>query len=495
MNTKERINVVWLKRDLRLHDNEAISNAIADGKRFLILFPFEHLLMNDPHYSERHWNFIKESIRDVNLELESLHTKVLSVHSDVIGIFNQIQTFYRVDKVFSHIETGILVTYNRDKDFKRYCRNNNIEWIENINNGVQRGLKNRDTWFEDWDAYMAQPLEVFEPRENQILSIKELETIENISHPISLETPSDTLFQKGGRSTGQKYANTFFTERYKDYMFNISKPELSRKSCSRISPYLSWGNFSVREMYQRGKALKNKNDKRHINAFLSRLRWQAHFIQKFEMEHIMEEASVNKGYHKLKKSISKKYKQAWVDGQTGFPLVDACMRCLRETGYLNFRMRALTVSFFTHILWQPWQEATTHLSKMFLDFEPGIHFPQLQVQAGETGINNLRIYNPIKNGIDHDEDAEFIKKWVPELAQLDTPFAHEPYLMTPLDQEFNNFYLGKDYPYPIVDVNESRKKASQILWRMKNDDLVKKENLRILAKHTLSDRNRMLTNE
>nr|MDJ0645814.1 FAD-binding domain-containing protein [Flavobacteriaceae bacterium] len=129
------------------------------------------------------------------------------------------------------------------------------------------------------------------------------------------------------------------------------------------------------------------------------------------------------------------------------------------------------------------------------DFEPGIHFPQLQMQAGETGINNLRIYNPTKNGIEQDPDAAFIKKWVPELAKLETRFIHEPYLMTPLEQQFYDFRLGKDYPYPIVDIKEARKKASDILWNMKKDKDVRKENQRILSKHTLKDRKRMLEGE
>ena len=410
MNIRETINIVWLKRDLRLHDNEAITNAIKSDKKFLILYAFENILLNDEHYNNRHWDFIKQSIVDINKELENYNTKVLSVQSDIIGLLNQIQNFYKIDTVFSHQETGILITYNRDKDFTRYCRNNNINWIENINNGVQRGIQNREYWHENWELYMTKKLEKFNPKENQLLSNDVVKQIEKISHPISLETSRDTKFQKGGRTLAWKYANTFFNERHKEYMFYISKPELSRTSCSRISPYLAWGNLSVREVFQKGEQIKNTANGKHIGAFLSRLRWQAHFIQKFEMEHIMEEASINKGYHKLKKSISKKYQDAWKSGQTGFPLVDACMRCLNETGYLNFRMRALTVSFFTHILWQPWQDATTHLSQMFLDFEPGIHFPQLQMQAGETGINNLRIYNPVKNGIEHDEDAVFIKK-------------------------------------------------------------------------------------
>lgn len=496
MKSKEEIVVVWLKRDLRLHDNEAIYNALQSGKRVLFLYVFENLLIEDPHYSARHWNFIKQSLIDINEELEPYNTKVLSVLGDIFAVFNQLLSNYTVTKIFSHQETGLLVTFNRDKEFARYCRNNSIEWIECINNGVLRGLLDREDWFEKWEHYMYQPLLPFENVTENVLTLTEINRVSEYFHTTNLETEINTNFQCGGRKMAWKYANSFFEGRYENYMYHISKPEASRVSCSRLSPYIAWGNVSIREIFQKAKKEKESApDKRHLGAFISRLRWQAHFIQKFEMECTMEHSSINKGYHKLKKSIAENYVEAWKEGKTGFPLVDASMRCLNTTGYINFRMRAMLVSFFTHILWQPWQSATHHLSRQFLDFEPGIHFPQLQMQAGETGINNLRIYNPIKNGQDHDPDAVFIKKWVPELANLPIPFIHEPYLMTSLDQQFNNFILGQDYPFPIVDIKENRKKASKILWNMKKDREVLKENFRILKKHTLQNRSRMLRDE
>ncbi len=493
MENREKIAVVWFKRDLRLKDNEAISKAIASGYKVLLLYVVEPMLEEDMHYSQRHWDFIKQSLVCLNQQLVNLDTRVLTVHGDFLTVLNQLQNYYSIAHLYSHQETGLLITYNRDKRVTRYCRNNTIPWTETINNGVLRGLLNREDWFEKWEAYMCAPQEKYEPTGDTFLNNEALNTIEEHMQKVSLNTSKSTFFQPGGTVNAWKYANSFFKDRYEKYSYHISKPEASRESCSRLSPYIAWGNISIRQVYHKAGEIQEKaKNKRHLSAFVSRLRWQAHFIQKFEMEHTMEKVSVNNAYHKLKKNLSEKYKKAWEEGQTGFPLVDASMRCLNTTGYINFRMRAMLVSFFTHLLWQPWQESSKHLSRNFLDFEPGIHFPQLQMQAGETGINSLRIYSPVKNSKEHDPDAIFIKKWVPELAGLPLPFIHEPYLMTYLDQQFANFKLGTDYPYPIVDIKENRKKASDILWNIKKSPAVKRENYRILNKHTLSNRKRLL---
>jgi deoxyribodipyrimidine photo-lyase len=488
MDKREEINIIWLKRDLRLQDNEAIKNALSSNKRILFIYVFEKSLQEDVHYNERHWNFIKESLVDINEDLLEYNSKVLIVNSEVINAFNQVQNSYRIGTVFSHQETGLLITYQRDKYFKRFCRNNSIQWEENNNNGVLRGLLNREDWFEKWDNYMASSPIKNKLISDKLMSINEINQLEKHFEIVNLKTPKHPYFQRGGSRMAWRYANTFFEKRHEKYMYNISKPALARESCSRLSPYIAWGNVSIRQILHEAHKHKTDINKKHLGAFISRLRWQAHFIQKFEMEHTMEKENINKGYQKLKKAISLEYQKAWKEGETGFPIIDACMRCLKETGYLNFRMRAMLASFFTHILWQPWQAASKHLSQLFLDFEPGIHFPQLQMSSGETGIHALRVYSPLKNSLEHDKDATFIKKWVPELAKLPIGFIHEPYLMTPLDEQFNNFELGVDYPKPIVDIKTNRKRATDILWGMKNDPEVITDSKRILKKHTLSGR-------
>lgn len=491
MTTKPAINIVWLKRDLRLLDHEPLFKAVSNGLPTLLLFCFEPSLINDPHYSERHWNFIKESIANMNQELVLVNTKVFAVGDEVIPTLSKLQQFWKIKNIFSHQETGIRATYQRDKLVKRFCKNNLITWEESITNGIERGLQNRSNWSEKWTRFMLLPKFDFDLKAYFFIDLTTLDSITSYFSITTLDTPSETIFQKGGTDTGIKYLHSFFKDgRYKNYNSHISKPLLGRKSCSRLSPYIAWGCLSVRQVWQHAKGFRiNATQKKCIDSFTSRLRWQAHFIQKFEMEDRMEFESINKGYHKLKKSISEGYHLAWITGKTGVPIVDACMRCVNATGYLNFRMRALVVSFYTHNLWQPWQKASQHLSRQFLDFEPGIHFPQLQMQAGETGINQLRIYNPIKNSKEHDAEGIFIKKWIPELQNVPVRYLHEPHLMPPLEQQFCHFKVGDDYPLPIVKIETTRKNASDTLWSYKDDPEVQNEAWRILKTHTLTDRN------
>ena len=477
---KEPINIFWFKRDLRLLDNGPLNNAVSQKEKLLLIYCFEPSLKKNRHYSTKHWNFIRESINDLNIFLKNIDTHIHTYNKEITDVLKEIQEKFIVKKIFSHNETGLNVTFERDILLKEFCQNNSIQWEEEINNGVFRGLKNRKNWIKKWRDHMKSPVVLFKGEKNDFINIKKKQ---------NFKVKDSKILQKGGVSSGIKYLDSFLDSRHTKYQNNISKPEASRTSCSRLSPYISWGNISTRYAWQRAKEqIQNGKSKFQLNGFTSRLRWQAHFIQKFEMECQMEFRSVNKGYQNLVKPINKKFISAWEKGKTGYPLVDASMRCVVETGYLNFRMRALLVSFLTHHLWQPWQSGVIHLARNFLDFEPGIHYSQFQMQAGETGINMIRIYNPTKNAKEHDKEGIFIKKWIPELKKIPTPLLFEPWKMSLIDQETYECTIGKDYPNPIVDISETYKYSASKLWRIKSDPKVKEESSRILQKHTNANR-------
>lgn len=484
MISKPTINIFWFKRDLRLLDNEGLQNAIVENTPLLLLYIFEPSLEKNPHYHERHQNFIKQSLVALNNELVAYNTKVHCVKGEVTTVLEQLSEKWHIKSLFSMQETGLNCTYKRDKEVKAWCNAQKIHWAEHINNGVFRGLINRKNWRGSWTNYMTQPIAPFSASEKDFVSHSSFPLDEVLLCPKKIEG-----IQEGGTKKGLAYLDSFLKTRHKKYQQSISKPAAARLHCGRVSPYLAWGNLSIRYVWQRAKQAKSAGASAfQINAFTSRLRWQAHFIQKFEMETNMEFASVNSGYHQLTKPVKKDFVSAWKEGKTGYPLVDACMRCVVQTGYLNFRMRAMVVSFFVHHLWQPWQEGATFLGRQFLDFEPGIHYPQFQMQAGETGINMLRIYNPTKNALEHDVEGIFIRKWVPELAQLPKQFVLEPWTMTIIEQQGYGCVLGDDYPKPIVDIKQTHKYASSILWGMQRNSNVRKESKRILAKHTLPNR-------
>lgn len=481
MSAREELQVVWFKRDLRLEDHAPLA-AAANGKPTLLLYVFEPELISDPHYSERHWRFVTQSLLEMNGRLQTLNQRIHILQGSVLEILAAIHVHTPIARLLSYQETGLSVTYERDKAVAAWCMQSHVNWQEYQSNGVQRGRSSREGWAKDWHKAMSEPLA--EPVWRQLLVAKNqephLSEYAIDSELLSSWSVRDPAWQLGGVGAAQHALDSFFAERGKIYHKALSKPQLSRKHCSRLSPYLAWGNVSIRQVYQRLQRERRRGGwGTALSAFNSRLHWHCHFIQKFESEDRIEFEPMNFGYHQFQDEYSSTNEQAWAAGATGIPYLDACLRCLRHTGYLHFRGRAMIVSALCHLMQGRWQFAARQLAQWFLDFEPGIHYAQIQMQVGLTGINTLRIYNPVKQGLDHDPEAVFIKKWVPELSELPPSLVHTPWALGPIDREC----LDLNYPNPVVDITEAHRLARAVYWQRRQNPLVRQDINRVLYRH------------
>jgi deoxyribodipyrimidine photo-lyase len=184
--------------------------------------------------------------------------------------------------------------------------------------------------------------------------------------------------------------------------------------------------------------------------------------------------------------------QALMDGRTGWPLVDACVAMLRETGWINFRMRAMLVSVAAYPLWLHWRPVGEWLARQFIDYEPGIHWSQLQMQSGTTGINTTRVYNPVKQAQDHDPHGHFVRRWLPALQRVPDTWLFQPWLMPPELQARCGVVVGVDIAAPLVDLEQATRAAKERVYALRTDPAVAAVQASIVKRH--GSRNRSAEN-
>jgi deoxyribodipyrimidine photo-lyase len=480
-------SIVWFKRDLRLHDHAALHHASRQGP-VLCLYVIESQLWAQRDAANQHYQFLLESLRELHQALREHGGRLHVLSGEVPTVFAQLHAAAPFSAVYAHEETGNDFTYQRDLALGRWCRDQGVGWHEFPQFGVVRRLQDRDTWQGRWNLHMnaacwsLPALQFIEMPWQQARAPSALD--------LGLDAHDPPLRQRGGRTAGLAVLASFLHERSGQYRGGISSPLSAPTACSRLSPYLTYGCLSLREIIQATRtemlALPASAGRRKqgLTAFVSRLYWHCHFIQKLESEPELEYQNVHRGYDGLREDDwNAAHFEALKTARTGWPLVDACVVMLRETGWLNFRMRAMLVSVAAYPLWLDWRPVGHWLAGQFLDYEPGIHWSQMQMQSGTTGINTTRIYNPVKQAMDHDPYGHFVRRWLPYMRKVPDAWLFEPWRMPDDLQQRCGVRVGVEIPLPLVELTDAMRQAKARLYAVRTDPDVKAARTAIVDKH------------
>ncbi|SNR23107.1 FAD-binding domain-containing protein [Halorubrum vacuolatum] len=445
--------VVWHRRDLRTVDSPALAFA---ADRYDVVCP---VFVFDPRFygtdglaCDARCRFLHESLADLDRAYTAYDGSLTFLSGSPIDLLSQFSGL-GWDIVAGAEPTGRYGLRRDDAAADRL----DVRFI--ADDGLVRDAADtRDGWSETVERWFERDVRRVDPDGFDVTDIDTGVSIAVVEGRYDL-TPTKRSVPAGGRRAGLERLHAFI-DRLPEYLGNVSSPTDAWEGTSRLSPYLRFGCLSIREVYQTVR--EDAPSCRGREAFISRLYWNRHYTQKLADWSGWMDTAVNpamEGFREEERDAA--LIEAWKRGETGYPMVDASMRCLAETGWLNFRMRAMCASFLCDLLGQPWRIGADWFYYHLIDADPAINYSQFQTQVGMVGVNMRRIYNPRKQVRENDPDGSFVRTWVPELTPLPTRYLERPE-RTPIHvQESCGIEIGEDYPYPVVAYETARTRAME----------------------------------
>ncbi|MBN3963026.1 FAD-binding domain-containing protein [Nostoc sp. NMS8] len=464
------MHLLWFRRDLRLTDNEIATLATDNGVAVLPFFIIDPWFYTWADVGTARVRFLFECLENLNSNLRKLGSRLYLFEGNSIEILQELtkqltERGYK-PKLFFNRDVQVEYGINRDKTIVDFYKQLNLDYHIGLNNFLQ-SVEQRDPWFNEYYTYQRQPQYPIPQTINTpqlTLNLPQL-TFEELKQKYHSFWAVEKVYFPGGETQAKSKLDSFLKKRYYGYHWKLSRPMLSQLGAtSHLSPHLTFGTISTRTVYQSTKAraeeLKTQPKAEFsLKAFRDRLRWHDSFTQRLyfypEIAYKNRYQEFDEWYTPLKLPREKQELfQAWLEGLTGFPLVDASMRQLKTMGWMNFRMRAMCATFLTINCGISWHHGARHYMNYLVDGDLAIDNWQWQMQAGVTNplSDTFRIYNPNKNIPEKDPDLKFIYYWVSELKGYSLP------------EIIQGKYIGtSSYPQTILDWAKTRKVNGKII--------------------------------
>lgn len=449
------MNILWFQRDLRLVDHAPLQAAIDAEQPLMLVYCYEPLVLNEGHFNSRHGRFIMESLQNLTRTLKESGLVLHVFRNDFLAVLRKIHRRYGVDTIFSYREKGLRAIEQRNQEIEAFCQEQEIQWQ------ASEPLEILPERVTDWKKFWRKEMQktIHYPELSRIkpvsLSIGFIDQLSVIDSPDQFYIP-DFHFQRGGPDQAQEWLTSFLKIRAVQYLEADNNPYLSRYNASRLSPYIAWGNVSVRQIYQScQQAIKEGFYPKALKDFLDHLYRHDYILFTTHQGYACDQDRPDAAPDEERQQLFERWKR----GNSGVPLVDAAMRCLLETGYLIPRLRQLLLSVLKQRLPEFESEGLCWLAQHSLDFEPRLFYYYVS-----QPIHQRKFLNPVLESQRMPACIHFLRIWLPELVNLPPRFLHEPWRLKKAEQKRYSVWLGSSYPIaPKAWIPRIRKQQKKLV--------------------------------
>ena len=460
-------SLIWLRRDLRLYDNAALFHALKNSNQVYVVFIFDtHILNKLKNKQDRRIEFIHSSLSEIKEGLNRQDSDLIVEKGEPESLIPKLITKYKCDSLYIN------------RDYEKYAQDRDNLIIKLLaKNQINTYTFKDQVLFEKAEILTQsnKPYTVFTPYKNNHLkklaeegihlydcdmyksnfakfSYKPIPTLEELQFE---KTNLEDYDIPSGTSGGKKLLEKF-NKNIKYYSSNRNYPFI--RGVSYLSVHNRFGTLSIRHLAK----MAIESDNAGSATWLSELIWRDFYFQIVaNFPHVSENKSFKPQFENLQFENDINKFEAWKNGLTGFPIIDAAMKQINQTGYMHNRLRMIVSSFLVKDLLIDWRWGEQYFQDNLIDFDFSANNGGWQ-WAASTGCDSqpyFRIFNPTLQSEKFDKDGSFIKKYLPQLESLSPKQIHEPWIHFEKNQDTFPIKLGEDYPFPIIKHSEQRDKA------------------------------------